>query len=332
MEISPNILYSIQKFIPITRGNVQIKILVTGGAGFIGSHVVDAYLAQGHEVIVLDDLSTGKKENLNPSAKFYEMDIQDENLIDVFEREQPEVVNHHAAQIDVRKSVIDPKFDARANILGTINVLEACVKCKVKKIIFASSGGAVYGEPQYLPVDEVHPKRPISPYGVSKLSGEFYIQAYHDVHGLKFTILRYGNVYGPRQDPLGEAGVIAIFCSQMLKGTPPKIFGTGESLRDYVYVKDVVEANIIALLGGDNVAVNIGTGIGTSVNELFKNLSSIIGFAQDPIYCPPRPGELDKIFLAPDLARKELGWEPTTDIMKGLVLTADYFRNRTKTK
>lgn len=305
-----------------------MKVLVTGGAGFIGSHVVDRLVEEGHEVVVVDDLSTGRKENINPQAKFYHMDIISPELEEVFQAEKPDFVNHHAAQMDVRKSVEDPLFDARVNILGTIRLLECCCANKVGRIIFASSGGAICGEPGHLPVDERHPVSPISPYGLSKYTAEEYLRLYNLSHGLEYVALRYGNVYGPRQDPFGEAGVIAIFIGKMLRGKRPTIYGTGEQIRDYVYVGDVVEVNILAMEVQDGVTVNIGTGKGTSVNELFKILKERLGSNLDPIYAPPRMGELDSIFLEVSLAREKLGWSAQTDLVSGLDKTIDFFKER----
>ncbi|MDI6892917.1 MAG: SDR family oxidoreductase [Actinomycetota bacterium] len=305
-----------------------MKVLVTGGAGFIGSHVVDRLVEKGHEVVVVDDLSTGRKENINPQAKFYHMDITSPKLEEVFQAEKPDFVNHHAAQMDVRKSIEDPLFDARVNILGTICLLECCCANKVGRIIFASSGGAICGEPRHLPVDERHPVSPISPYGLSKYTAEKYLRLYNLSHGLEYVALRYGNVYGPRQDPFGEAGVIAIFIGKMLRGKRPTIYGTGEQIRDYVYVGDVVEVNILAMEVQDGVTVNIGTGKGTSVNELFKILKERLGSNLDPIYAPPRMGELDSIFLEVSLAREKLGWSAQTDLVSGLDKTIDFFKER----
>lgn len=315
-----------------------MRILVTGGAGFLGSHIVDGLLAEGHEVTVVDNLSTGKRENLNTKAEFYEMDICNSDLERVFQEGKFDYVDHHAAQIDVRHSVADPVFDARVNILGLLNLLENCRKYSLKGFVIASSGGVVYGEPQKLPVPEKYPKGPQSPYGVSKLASEFYLNYYAQVMGLPYITLRYGNVFGPRQDPLGEAGVIAIFGLKMLKGEIPTIFGNGEQLRDYVYVGDVVQANLRAIehlqkgfscysAGGcaiNNFAYNIGTGKGTSVNELFALLKNTICFKGDPLYGPERTGELKRIYLDISKAREELGWQPEMGLYEGLQLTVNY--------
>ncbi|MDK2880279.1 MAG: UDP-glucose 4-epimerase [Clostridia bacterium] len=317
-----------------------MRILVTGGAGFIGSHVVDGLLEAGHEVAVVDDLSTGKRENVNPEAAFFRMDVCDPELERVFREGRFDYVNHHAAQIDVRRSVADPAADARTNILGLLNVLELCRRYGVKGVVFASSGGVVYGEPRKFPVSEKHPKGPLSPYGVSKLTSEFYLAYYAEVHGLPYVALRYGNVYGPRQDPHGEAGVVAIFGLKMLEGASPVIYGDGEQLRDYVYVGDVVRANLLALRylsegrakcgsGGcaiNDFAFNVGTGVGTSVNRLFALLKELTGFAGEPGYGPERPGELRRIWLDPARARAELGWEPEVELREGLRLTVEHLQ------
>ncbi len=302
------------------------RILVTGGAGFIGSQVAEAFLEAGHEVSIVDNLSTGKRENVPRGARFYEADITSDELEEIISAERPEVVDHHAAQIDVRVSVERPIFDADVNVLGTLNLLKLSVKAHVKKFIFASSGGAIYGEPDVLPTSEGSPIAPISPYGASKAAGEIYIGTFGRLFGLPYTILRYGNVYGPRQDPLGEAGVVAIFSNAMLRGTDVFIFGSGEQLRDYVYVDDVVSANLAALTAGDGAVVNIGTGKGTSVNELFSMMAEISGYEKKPIYRPRRPGELERIYLAVDAAKEVLGWRAVTDLGAGLRKTLEYFR------
>ncbi|MFA5034969.1 MAG: NAD-dependent epimerase/dehydratase family protein, partial [Candidatus Margulisiibacteriota bacterium] len=270
-----------------------MRILVTGGAGFIGSNIVDRYLEAGHEVAVLDDLSTGKERNLNPKAVFFRKDLRDRDLEAVVKDFHPEVVNHLAAQIDVRKSVADPIHNAEINELGTLNLLNAARDAKVKKILFSSTGGALYGEvPETAGAGEEHAIEPISPYAITKRSVELYLHAYSQLYGLKYTVLRYGNVYGPRQDPLGEAGVIAIFCGKMLKGEVPVIYGDGNQLRDYVYVGDVAEANLLALNKGENQIYNVGTGQGTSVNQIFALLKELFKFDRPVAYEPARAGEL----------------------------------------
>lgn len=304
-----------------------MKILVTGGAGFIGSNVVDAYVVAGHEVVVVDDLSSGKKENLNPAAKFYKLDITSKKLEDVFKKEKPQIVNHHAAQIDVRKSIEDPAFDVKVNVLGMINLLNCCVKYKVQKVIFASTGGALYGEIKDR-ADEKHEMNPISSYAIDKFAAELYLGAYAENHGLKYTVLRYANVYGPRQDPHGEAGVVAIFCGKILKGEAPFIYGDGNQLRDYVYIEDIVKVNELALEKGDNDVFNIGTARGSSVNDLFKILKAASDFTKGAIYKPSRTGELQRSVLYADKARRILGWSPQVEIASGLEKTLEWFKTR----
>lgn len=304
-----------------------MKILVTGGAGFIGSNVVDAYLAAGHEVAIADNLSTGKKENLNHLAKFYQVDLREKKLQHIVQDFNPDIINHHAAQIDVRKSVSDPIYNAEVNEIGTLNLLEAAVKTQVKKVIFASTGGAIYGEVKDKNgADENHPQEPISPYAITKRSIEMYLYAYHKNHHLKYTVLRYGNVYGPRQDPLGEAGVIAIFCGRMMKKEPVTIYGDGKQLRDYVYVEDVAKANLLALDKGEGKTFNVGTGKGVSVNELFAHIKELTAFQKNALYAPPRAGELFRSVLCAGKIRKELGWEPKTPIKEGLKLTLYWYK------
>jgi UDP-glucose 4-epimerase len=305
-----------------------MKILVTGGAGFIGSNVVDAYIEAGHEVAMVDNLTTGKRENLNPKAKFYEVDIRNKSrLSQAITEFSPEIVNHHAAQIDVRKSVEDPVYNAEVNEIGTLNLLEASAKNDVKKVIFSSTGGAIYGEVEKKSgAGEDHPQEPISPYAITKRTAEMYLHAYKVNRGLNYTVLRYGNIYGPRQDPLGEAGVIAIFCGKMLKGEQPTIYGDGDQLRDYVYVGDIGELNLLVLDKGDNQIFNVGTGKGTSVNELFEHLKKIMKFVQDAVHAPPRTGELFRSVLNIKKIKGELGWKPKTSIKKGLKLTLKWYK------
>ncbi|MGO0122915.1 SDR family oxidoreductase [Desulfothermobacter acidiphilus] len=315
-----------------------MRVLVTGGAGFIASHLVDALLKEGHDVAVVDSLSSGREDNLNPSCRFYQLDICSPDLEKIFREEKPELVNHHAAQIDVRRSVANPEEDARINIQGLLNLLSNCLRYGAKRFIFASSGGVVYGEPEDLPVKEEHPKGPLSPYGVSKLSSEYYLYCFARVHGLPYIALRYGNVYGPRQDPNGEAGVVAIFAQKMLKGETPTIYGDGEQLRDYVYVGDVVQANLMAMrkiLSGvnlaainsvDDLAYNIGTGRGTSVNELFRLLKKATGYEGEAVYGPERTGELRRIWLSPEKAGRELGWRAEVCLEEGLRRTVEHVR------
>jgi len=306
----------------------KLKVLVTGGAGFIGSHVVDALVEAGHEVVIVDDLSTGRASNINPRARFYQMDIRDPHLSEVFEQERFDIVNHHAAQMDVRKSVADPLFDADVNIRGSLNLLECARKSGVRKIVYISTGGAVYGEPEYLPCDEAHPVNPICPYGASKHTVEHYLYMYRVLHGLAYAVLRYPNVYGPRQDPNGEAGVVAIFIGQMLAGKQPTIFGSGEQERDFVYVGDCARANLLAMEDHVQGIFNIGSGRGTTINQIYALLSEITGYRRPPVYGPPRAGETFRIFLDATKARREMGWAPQVSLEEGLRRTVAYFRTQ----
>ncbi len=306
------------------------KVLVTGGAGFIGSNLADAFLAAGDEVWVVDDLSKGKRENVHPDAHFVEMDIADPGLRDLFRDVRFDLVSHHAAQIDVRVSVMDPARDARTNVLGFLNVTEAALEVGTRRVIFISSGGVVYGEPQLIPTPETEPKLPLSPYGVTKLAGEFYLNYYRHVRGLDYVALRYANVYGPRQDPHGEAGVVAIFCSRLLDGERLTIFGDGEQTRDYVFVGDVVAANLLVAdaslppgLALDDVAFNVGTGVGTSVNQLADVLEGIAGASAERDHRPERRGELRHSTL--DASRiRTLGWAPRHSLEEGLRRTFNH--------
>ena len=307
----------------------RMKILVTGGAGFIASQIVDAYMAEGHNVTIIDDFSTGFEENLNPAAKFVKLSISDPGIIDVFKKGKFDLVNHHAAQIDVRKSVADPMFDASINILGTINLLQSCVKTGVKKIIFSSTGGAIYGEQECFPADEAHPTSPISPYGITKLTIEKYLYFYHLEHKLHYTILRYANVYGPRQNPFGEAGVVAIFANKLLKSEQPVINGSGEQTRDYVFVDDVVKANLLALKDEQSDIYNVGTAIETNVNVIYKILNDTIGKGQEEKHGPAAQGEQMRSVIISEKLYKKFNWKPATPLREGLEKTADYFRNKT---
>lgn len=300
-----------------------MRILVTGGAGFIASHVVEAYLADGHEVAVVDNLSTGRRENLSPAARFTEADIRDAaTLAKVFAAFRPEVVNHHAAQLDIRVSVEQPAFDAEVNILGTINLLQLAVAHGVKRFVFISSGGVLYGNcEREFPASETAPLGPISPYGFSKQAGEQYLAFIGEQHGLATVALRYANVYGPRQRG-GEAGVVAIFCDALRAGRPATIFGDGEQVRDYVYVGDVVEANRRALTTGAGV-YNIGTGVATSVNRIYALLRGIAGGAGEPRYAPARAGELQRSALDSGRAAREWGWRARVGLAGGLQKTYD---------
>jgi len=303
-----------------------LKILVTGGAGFIASHIVDAYVQDGHSVVVVDDLSSGQKRNVNPKAKFVQLDIRDDRLSDLFGREKFDVVNHHAAQMDVRKSVADPKFDASINVIGGLNVFENARRHQVRKIIFASTGGAIYGEQDYFPADEVHPLRPLSPYGITKLCTEEYLFYYKEVYGIDHVILRYANVYGPRQNPHGEAGVVAIFASKMKRGEQPVINGDGKQTRDYTFVGDVVKANVAALAYGGSNTFNVGTGIEHDVNYLFEHLRKHLSQSCLEQHGPAKLGEQMRSVISYSKIKKELGWEPTVQLKDGLQLTAEYFK------
>lgn len=305
-----------------------MKILVTGGAGFIGSHVVDALIEAGHEVVVVDDLSTGRRENLHPQAKFYHLDIRDAGLEEVFAAERPEIVSHQAARANVRESMEVPLLYADVNIIGSLNLLENCRTYGARKIVYASTGGAVYGEPQVLPVDESHPVNPLDPYGASKHHVEHYLYLYRANYGLQYTALRYPNVYGPRQDPYGEAGVVAIFTAQMLQGEQAVINGRGEQERDFVYVGDVARANLLAQDADAGGIYNIGSGVGTSVNKIFWKLKELTGYPLGPVHGPPKQGEVFKIYLEASKARRELGWEPQVGLDEGLAMTVEYFHRR----
>jgi UDP-glucose 4-epimerase len=305
-----------------------VRILVTGGAGFIGSNLVDRFVALGHDVAVFDNLSSGFREFVNPKAKLYVGDLADAIAVDAAIADfRPEIVDHHAAQIDVRKSVTDPLFDARVNVLGSIGLMQACQAHGVRKIVYASTGGALYGEGRFLPATEDHPVNPEAPYGASKHTVEHYLYIWKLLHGLDYTVLRYPNVYGPRQNPHGEAGVNAIFIGLMLAGKRPRIFGDGNAVRDYLYVDDVVEGNVLALDKGAGEMFNLGTGIGTSVNDIVRELQGIIGFNEGAIYEAARPGEVQRIYLDASRAKLGLGWEPRVTFTEGLRRTVEWSRH-----
>jgi UDP-glucose 4-epimerase len=304
-----------------------MNILVTGGAGFIGSNIVDSLLKEGHKVSIIDDLCTGRRQNINPKATFHEMDIRSPEIEKVFESQKIDLLYHLAAQIDVRKSVDKPIEDADINVMGGINILNRALKYKVRKIIYSSTGGAIYGEPKYLPADEDHPIRPMAGYGVSKHCLEHYIELFSDLYDIDYTILRYANVYGPRQDPLGEAGVIAIFTGKMLNDETPVIFGSGEQTRDFVHVNDVVRANLMAIERGSREIINIGTGRETSVNSVFKTMKEILNFTREAKYEMERPGEVFRVYLDIKKAKEVLGWEPQMDLHDGMENTIDYTKN-----
>jgi UDP-glucose 4-epimerase len=303
------------------------KILVTGGAGFIGSHVVDLFLEKGFEVVILDDLSTGRASNINPQAKFYQMDIRDPRVREVFATERPDYVSHHAAQMDVRRSVAQPLFDADVNILGSINLIECVREFGVKHFVYISTGGAVYGEPERLPCDETHPINPICQYGASKHTVEHYLYMYNINYGLNYTVLRYPNVYGPRQDPHGEAGVVAIFTGKMLAGEPVTINGDGEQTRDFVYVGDCAYANYLSVTADHQPGIyNLGWGRPTSVNDIFHSLAKIIGFPMQAQHGPAKIGETRHIYLDATKAKNELGWFAKLPLEEGLKKTVAYFK------
>ena len=305
-------------------------VLVTGGAGFIGSHLVDRLLSLDHKVVVIDNLSTGKLKNLNPAATFHHMDITQPSVNEVFIREQPDFVFHLAAQISVTESTKDPFHDSNVNVFGTLRLLEAARRCGIEKFIYSSTGGALYAEPETDPCTEEHPILPVSPYGMSKYVAELYLDLYHRLYQINFTTLRYGNVYGPRQEADGEAGVVAIFAQAMLEGRQPQIYGDGDQARDFVFVDDVVEANLLAMTKGDGGAFNIGTGEKTSVNQIFESLQSIIKYRWSAEQGPARQGEVYKISLDSSKAVSALGWTPKVGMEEGLMQTVEFFRNAGK--
>lgn len=302
------------------------KAIVTGGAGFIGSNLVDALIEKGHRVTIIDDLSTGRKENLNPEARFRQVDIRSAVIDKIFEQEKPDYLFHLAAQMNVRASVEDPKFDADVNIRGGINLLQSASKHDVKKVIFSSTGGAIYGEQDYFPADEEHPARPVSPYGVSKLSFEKYLHYYQVECGLEYVSLRYANVYGPRQSHLGEAGVVAIFYDRLLSGKEAIINGDGKQTRDYVYVGDIIRVNLAAMDYDRSDLFNIGTGVETDVNEIFQKVRELSGSDQEEKHGPAKPGEQRRSVITFNKAHKELGWKPEVSLKEGLRLTGEYFK------
>jgi UDP-glucose 4-epimerase len=308
-----------------------VKILVTGGAGFIGSHVVDAFLAAGHEVAVVDNLTTGDARNVNPRARLHAIDLRSARLAEVFEAERPEVVSHLAAQASVGRSVTDPLFDASVNVGGGLGLLECCRRFGVRRIIYSSSGGAGYGDTDVIPTPEAHPTLPISPYGITKVAMEHYVNAWSGIYGISGISLRYANIYGPRQNPQGEAGVIAIFCHRLLTGQVPMINGDGEQTRDYTYVEDVAAANVRALERPDVTGpVNVCTGVETTVNELYRALVAAAGSQVAAEHAPARPGEQRRRCLSPTLAGRVLGWKPTVSLAEGLRRTFTFFQKETR--
>jgi UDP-glucose 4-epimerase len=298
-----------------------VRILVTGGAGFIGSHIVEAYLAEGHEVVVVDNLATGRRANVARRATLHEVDIHSRELDQVFASFKPEVVNHHAAQASVKVGQADPVHDLEVNGGGTARIAQLAVANGARKLIYASSGGTVYGEPESLPVTEDHPIAPRSNYGTSKYAGELYVQLAARTSGIGYTIFRYGNAFGPRQDPHGEAGVVAIFAGLMRSGQPCTIDGDGEQKKDYLYVGDIARANVLALTAGNSLVANIGTGEGTTVNHIYRVLSAAIGNAIEPRSGPPRPADVRNFWLDYSRAKAALGWEPRVSFEEGIRLT-----------
>ena len=308
-----------------------MRVLVTGGAGFIGSHIADAYLAAGHTVGVVDNLSTGSAENLDPRIRLWQTDIRDTAIDSILAEFRPDIVSHHAAQISVSVSARDPRGDAEINILGALNLLDAAVRHRVQRVIFASTGGAMYGEQEALPTGESVFPEPVSPYGVAKHSVERYLHAFQHMHGLRSVVLRYANVYGPRQNPHGEAGVVAIFCRGLLDGKTLTVYGDGGQTRDYVFVGDVVRANLLATTApheGKVPMMNVGTGVETSVNDLVRLLGEAAGSPLRVEHAPPRSGEQRRSALDAGLAARVLGWKPMTDVRAGLVQTLAWFRQR----
>jgi UDP-glucose 4-epimerase len=306
-----------------------MKVLVTGGAGFIGSHIVDSLINNDHQVVIVDDLSGGPAGNINKNAKFYQIDIGAPELKNLFEIEKPDSVIHMAAQIGVTRSIQDQIFDARINILGSLNVISNCVSYKISKLVYASSC-ALYGEPQYFPLDENHPVNPLSPYGVSKHTVEHYLATQYYLSGLSYAALRYANVYGPRQNPFGEGGVVAIFSKKLLSGEQPTIFGQGDKTRDYVYVSDIVQANLLALTSKISGIFNIGTGLETSDQTIFDLIKSECGYKGQPIYASERPGEIKRIYLSYDSAERKLNWKPQVALKNGISATVAYYRTTTR--
>jgi len=306
-----------------------MKVLVTGGAGFIGSHVSDACIAAGHDVVVLDDLSSGKRENLNPAARFHQIDVQDADAVGaLMAAERPAALVHHAAQMDVRRSVADPAFDARVNLVGLLNLMEHGRRNGLERVVLASTGGAIYGEQDVYPAPETHPTAPLSPYGIAKLASERYLFFYAKQYGIPYVALRYANVYGPRQNPHGEAGVVAIFIQKMLRGDAPVINGTGTQTRDYVFVGDIVRANVAALTVDYCGALNLGTGVETDVNTIFREIVKAGGFQVAEQHGPAMPGEQMRSVIDARLAGRILGWQAEIDLATGLEQTLEFFRSQ----
>ncbi len=305
-----------------------MNILITGGAGFIGSSIADAYKALGHEIVIVDNLTTGRMENVPEGAAFYRMDIRDDGFADVVREHGIDIINHHAAQIDVRRSVEDPRYDLSVNVLGSLNVIEAGLRHNVRRIVFASSGGAGYGEQEYFPADEKHPIAPCSPYGITKVTVERYLHYYHLVRKLNYTVFRYTNVYGPRQNPHGEAGVVAIFADKLLHHQQPVINGDGLQTRDYVYVDDVVRANLLALDMDGTDTFNVCTNVETTVNTIFRVLNERLGSHANEEHGEAKPGEQQRSVCSFGKFNSHYGWEPRTQIQSGLHRTLDWFKAR----